>query len=322
MISIQVADFLHDNEYNLNLELVAGKKGLIKKITIPRIQKPGLALTGDTSNLHSGRVQVLGKSEITYLQTLPPKKLRQIIEKICEVDIACMVVARGNPAPKVLLEVAEENNIPVFSTNLLTSTFINRVTRFLEDKLTASTTLHGVFVDVFAVGVLIIGKSGIGKSECALDLVLRGHRLVADDVVEVRKKPPSTLSGMGMGVIKHHMEIRGLGILNIKDLFGVAATRDQKMIEIVVELVEWDASQEYDRLGIDEQKYSILDVRVPYLKLPVRPGRNLTTLIEVAARNHLLKLKGHFSAHEFQERLNREILAQEKIKKTLWSSLE
>ncbi len=322
MISIQVADFLHDNEYNLNLELVSGKKGLIKKITIPRIQKPGLALTGDTSNLHSGRVQVLGKSEITYLQTLPPKKLRQIVEKICAVDIACMVVARGNPAPKVLLEVAEEKNIPVFSTNLLTSTFINRVTRFLEDKLTASTTMHGVFVDVFAVGVLIIGKSGIGKSECALDLVLRGHRLVADDVVEVRKKPPSTLSGMGMGVIKHHMEIRGLGILNIKDLFGVAATRDQKMIEIVVELVEWDPNQEYDRLGIDEQKYSILDVKVPYLKLPVRPGRNLTTLIEVAARNHLLKLKGHFSAHEFQERLNREILAQEKIKKTLWSSLE
>jgi HPr kinase/phosphorylase len=322
MISVQVADLLHENEYNLNLELVAGKKGLIKKITIPRIQKPGLALTGDTSNLHSGRVQVFGKSEISYLHSLPKRKLQLIIEKICNVDLACMVVSRGNPIPEELLQEAEKNNVPLFSTNLLTSTFINRVTRFLEDKLTASTTLHGVLMDVFGVGILITGKSGIGKSECALDLVLRGHRLVADDIVEVKKKPPATLKGVGTGVIKHHMEIRGLGIINIKDLFGIAATRDNKIIEIVVELVEWDPQEEYDRLGIDEQKFVILDVKVPFLKIPVRPGRNLTTILEVAARNHLLKQKGHFSAQEFQDRLNREILAQEKLNKTLWSSLE
>ncbi len=322
MISIQVADFLRDNEYNLNLELVAGKKGLIKKITIPRIQKPGLALTGDISNLHSGRVQVLGKSEINYLKTLPQKQLKQIVEKICEVDLGCMVVARGNAIPEELIEAAENQGVPLFSTNLLTSTFINRVTRFLEDRLTASTTLHGVLMDVFGVGIFIMGKSGIGKSECALDLILKGHRLVADDVVEIKKKPPSTLSGMGAGIIKHHMEIRGLGILNIKDLFGVAATRDQKMVEIVVELVEWDPSQEYDRLGIDDQRYTILDVKIPQVVIPVRPGRNITTLIEVAARNHLLKQKGHFSAQEFNERLNREILAQEKLNKDIWGSLE
>ncbi len=322
MISIQVADFIHDADYNLNLQLVAGRKGVTKKVTIPRIQKPGLALTGDTSNLHSGRVQVLGKSEIAYLQSLPKKKLKSIVEKICKVDLACMVISRGNPIPDILIEEAEKNNIPVFSTNLLTSTFINRVTKFLEDKLTASTTIHGVLVDVFGVGVLIIGKSGIGKSECALDLILRGHRLVADDVVEIRKKPPATLSGVGTGVIKHHMEIRGLGIINIKDLFGIASTRDQKIVEIVVELVDWDAAQEYDRLGIDDQKFTILDVKVSYLKIPVRPGRNITTLLEVAARNHLLKQRGHFSAQEFQERLNREILAQEKLSKALWGSLE
>jgi len=322
MISIQVADLLHDNEYNLNVELVAGRKGLIKKITIPRIQKPGLALTGDTSNLHSGRLQVFGKSEISFLQSLPKQKLQQILQKICKVDLACMVVSRGNPIPETLVQESEKNNIPLFSTNLLTSTFVNRVTRFLEDKLTASTTLHGVLVDVFGVGILIIGKSGIGKSECALDLILRGHRLVTDDVVEIKKKPPSTLKGMGAGVIKHHMEIRGLGIINIKDLFGVAATRDQKIIEIVVELVDWDPHEEYDRLGIDEQKYTVLDVKVPYLKIPVRPGRNITTILEVAARNHLLKQKGHFSAQEFQERLNREIVAQEKLAKAIWSSLE
>jgi HPr kinase/phosphorylase len=322
MISIQVADLLHDSEYNLNVELVAGRKGLIKKITIPRIQKPGLALTGDTSNLHSGRLQVFGKSEISFLQSLPKQKLQQILQKICKVDLACMVVSRGNPIPETLVQESEKNNIPLFSTNLLTSTFVNRVTRFLEDKLTASTTLHGVLVDVFGVGILIIGKSGIGKSECALDLILRGHRLVTDDVVEIKKKPPATLKGMGAGVIKHHMEIRGLGIINIKDLFGVAATRDQKIIEIVVELVDWDPHEEYDRLGIDEQKYTVLDVKVPYLKIPVRPGRNITTILEVAARNHLLKQKGHFSAQEFQERLNREIVAQEKLAKAIWSSLE
>ncbi len=322
MISIQVADFLRDNEYNLNLELVAGKKGLIKKITIPRIQKPGLALTGDTSNLHSGRVQVLGKSEINYLNTLPKKQLKEIIHKIFLVDLACLVVARGNAIPRELIEGAESSDIALFSTNLLTSTFINRVTRFLEDKLTASTTLHGVLMDVFGVGIFIIGKSGIGKSECALDLILRGHRLVADDVVEIKKKPPSTLSGSGAGIIKHHMEIRGLGILNIKDLFGVAATRDQKIVEIVVELVEWDASEEYDRLGIDDQRFTVLDVKIPHVVIPVRPGRNITTLIEVAARNHLLKIKGHFSAQEFNEKLNREIMAQEKLNKDIWGSLE
>lgn len=322
MISIQVADFLRDNEYNLNLELVAGKKGLIKKITIPRIQKPGLALTGDTSNLHSGRVQVFGKSEINYLNTLPKKQLKEIIHKIYQVDLACLVVARGNAVPTELIEGAEQNGVALFSTNLLTSTFINRVTRFLEDKLTASTTLHGVLMDVFGVGIFIMGKSGIGKSECALDLILKGHRLVADDVVEIKKKPPSTLSGSGAGIIKHHMEIRGLGILNIKDLFGVAATRDQKIMEIVVELVEWDPSQEYDRLGIDDQRFTILDVKVPHVVIPVRPGRNITTLIEVAARNHLLKIKGHFSAQEFNEKLNREIMAQEKLNKDIWGSLE
>lgn len=322
MISIQVADFLRDSEYNLNLELVAGKKGLIKKITIPRIQKPGLALTGDTSNLHSGRVQVLGKSEINYLKTLPKTRLKEIVDKICQVDLACMVVARGNAIPDELIEGAEQNDVALFSTNLLTSTFINRVTRFLEDKLTASTTLHGVLIDVFGVGIFIIGKSGIGKSECALDLILKGHRLVADDVVEIKKKPPSTLSGSGAGIIKHHMEIRGLGILNIKDLFGVAATRDQKIVEIVVELVEWDENQEYDRLGMDDQRFTILDVKIPHVVIPVRPGRNITTLIEVAARNHLLKIRGHFSAQEFNERLNREILAQEKLNKDIWGNLE
>jgi len=322
MISIQVAELLRDREYHLDLDLVAGKKGLFKKLTIPRIQKPGLGLTGDTSHLHAGRLQVLGRSEIAYLENLSPKNLETVIQKICQIDISAMVVTRGNPPPEILIREADSRGIPLFSTNLLTSTFVNRVSKFLEDKLTASTTLHGVMMDIFGVGILIVGKSGIGKSEAALDLILRGHRLVADDVVEIKKKPPSTLSAMSSSIIKYHMEIRGLGILNIQDLFGVAAIRDRKVVDIVLELEEWDPKEEYDRLGLDEQTYSILDVRIPYLKIPVRPSRNVTAIIEVAARNHLLKQKGIFSAQEFDEKHSQDISHGEKLNKTLWNSLE
>ena len=322
MISIQVAELLRDRDYHLSLELTAGKQGLFKKITIPRIQKPGLGLTGDTSHLHSGRLQILGRSEVDYLKGLSPKKLQNVLKEICKIDLSAMVITRGNEAPPVLIEEAEANGIPLFSTNLLTSTFVNRVTKFLEDKLTASTTVHGVMMDIFGVGILIIGKSGIGKSEAALDLILRGHRLVADDVVEIKKKPPNTLSGMSSSIIKYHMEIRGLGIINIEDLFGVASIRDRKVIDIVIELEEWSSSEEYDRLGLDEQTYSILDVKIPYLKIPVRPGRNITAIIEVGARNYLLKQRGHFSAKEFDEKLNQDISHREKFNKTVWNSLE
>jgi HPr kinase/phosphorylase len=322
MISIQVAELLRDREYNLDLQLVAGKKGLFKKLTIPRIQKPGLGLTGDTSHLHAGRLQVLGRSEIEYLKGLNQTRLEAVIKKICEIDISAMVVTRGNQTPDTLIKEAEASGIPLFSTNLLTSTFVNRVSRFLEDKLTASTTVHGVMMDIFGVGILLIGKSGIGKSEAALDLILRGQRLVADDVVEIKKKPPNTLSAMSSSIIKFHMEIRGLGILNVEDLFGVAAIRDRKVVDIVIELEEWNPKEEYDRLGLDEQTYPILDVQVPYLKIPVRPGRNVTAIIEVAARNHLLKQRGHFSAQEFDEKLNQDLANGEKMQKQLWNSLE
>lgn len=308
MLSVEVLELLRDKEAHLELKLVAGKKGLKKKITIPRIQKPGLALIGDTSKLHPGRVQVFGKSEIIYLQSLSVKKLDDILTKMLEVDIACFVVTRGNTTPKQLIEHTDKKQIPVFETSLVTSIFINRVTRYLEEHLTASITLHGVLMDVFGVGILLIGKSGIGKSESALDLILRGHRLVADDVVTIKKKPPSTLFGMATNLIKNHLEIRGLGILNIRELFGIAAIRDQKLIEIVVELVEWNPDYEYDRLGIDEHKYIILDVPVPYIKVPVSPGRNVSTIVEVAARNNLLKTRGFFSSRLFEERLNRELL--------------
>jgi HPr kinase/phosphorylase len=194
-------------------------------------------------------------------------------------------------------------------TPLMSSTFIEKVSAFLEEALTDATSLHGVLMDVFGVGILLLGKSGIGKSEIALDLIMRGHRLVADDIVEVTKRKEGTVHGSGNPIIKHHMEIRGLGIINIKDLFGVAAVRDRKKVELVIELVEWDPEQEYDRLGLKDRFFSVLSVDLPLSTLPVRPGRNLTTLIEVASRNHLLKLQGHHSAKDFAERLNRAIAA-------------
>jgi HPr kinase/phosphorylase len=221
----------------------------------------------------------------------------------------------------VVRDAAERHGIPLMVTSLLSSTFIVRVQEFLADALTASTSVHGVLLDVFGVGILLLGKSGIGKSECALDLVMRGHRLVADDIVDIKRRQHDSVYGSGSAIIKHHMEIRGLGIINIKDLFGIAAVRDRKKIELVIELLDWDPSVEYDRLGIEERKFNILDVEVPMLTVPVRPGRNMSTIIEVAARNQLLKFQGHHSAREFQDKLNREI-AEGRVRRALGDEVE
>jgi HPr kinase/phosphorylase len=244
---------------------------------------------------------------MSYFATLPKERARDVLRAFFSQDVACLVVTKGLPIPPEFNAAAEEWNVPILHTSHLSSTFIESVQNYLEDILAAQTSMHGVLLDVFGVGILLLGKSGIGKSEIALDLIMRGHRLVADDIVDVKRVAPESVYGAGSEIIKHHMEIRGLGIINIKDLFGVAAIRERKKIEIVLELVEWDPNVEYDRLGVEEKKFRILDVEVPMLIVPVRPGRNMTTIVEVAARNHLLKLQGHHSAREFQERLNRAI---------------
>jgi HPr kinase/phosphorylase len=321
MLNIPVIKLARDSQHRMHLELLAGKDGLAKKITIPRIQKPGLALVGDTSNLHPGRLQIFGRAEMKFLNSLSKKQAMSVINAMFEVDIACIIITRNEIVPEHLVALCNKHDIPLMKTKLLTSTFVNRASRFLEESLSASTCIHGVLLDVFGVGILIVGKSGIGKSECALDLVLRGHRLVADDIVNIRKRPPSTLLGMGSEIIRHHMEIRGLGIINIRDLFGISAVRERKVIELVIELSEWDPEVEYDRLGIDEQRYNAIDVRLPLIQIPVRPGRNLSAIIEVAARNHLLKRGGHNSAREFQERLSAAIFSDDKDNDT-WEGLE
>jgi len=306
--SIRVDSLLETREAGLALELVGGRGGLGRRITGPRIQKPGLALTGYTAYVHPERLQVLGLTEISYLRSVAPESRRSGIDALCALEPSAVVVTRGLEVPPELVLAAEKHNVPVFSTPLMSSVFINRITKWLESRLAPTTSVHGVLIDVLGVGILLLGKSGIGKSEAALDLVLRGHRLVADDIVEIRKVPPDMIYGGGSEIIKHHMEIRGLGIINIKDLFGISAVRDAKKIELVVELVEWNEEEEYDRLGVEELRHSILDVAVPMLRVPIRPGRNITSIIEVAARNQLLKLQGKHSAREFQERLNKALV--------------
>jgi HPr kinase/phosphorylase len=307
MPSLRVETLLSDPESGLALELVAGKSGLGRRVTAPRIQKPGLALAGYTEHVHRERVLILGLTELEYLKTLDDDAQRRGIIGLVSIEPACIAVTRGLEVPAALIEEADRRGVPVMRSPLMSSVFINRITKYLEDQLAPQTSLHGVLLDVLGVGILLLGKSGIGKSEAALDLVMRGHRLVADDIVDIRKKPPDMVFGSGHEIIRHHMEIRGLGIINIKDLFGIAAVRDTKKIELVIELVEWDENEEYDRLGVEELTYSILDVEVPMSRIPIRPGRNMTSIIEVAARNMLLKIQGHHSAREFQERLNRAI---------------
>lgn len=308
MPSIRVDTLLEAREAALALELVGGRGGLSRRITGPRIQKPGLALTGYTSYVHPERLQVLGLTEISYVRSVTPEARGRGLEMLCALEPSAIAVTRGLEVPEELVKAGDLHNVPVFSTPLMSSVFITRVTKFLEDRLAPTTSVHGVLIDVLGVGILLLGKSGIGKSEAALDLVLRGHRLVADDIVEIRKRPPDTIYGSGSEIIKHHMEIRGLGIINIKDLFGISAVRDHKKIELVVELVEWNEGDEYDRLGLEELRHSILDVAIPMLRVPIRPGRNITSIIEVAARNLLLKFQGKHSAKEFQDRLNRALI--------------
>ena len=305
---ILVEELRKEKEYGLDLRLVAGKKGLGKKITDSRIHKLGLALAGFTDHIQSHGIHLLGNTELSYLKALPLKKREEIIRKICSFDIPCFVFSASDRIPKFLIQESEKANIPLFRTGLGSHFFIQRASKLLELRLSAGESAHGVLVDVFGVGVLILGPSGIGKSECALDLIMRGHRLVADDVVHVRKVPPSTVIGSGFDLVKHHMEIRGLGIIDIRSLFGVEAIRQRKKVELVVELVEWHA--DYDRLGLEEQGYTISGVELPMVRIPVTPGRNLATIIEVAAKNHLLKGMGYHAAAELDKKLTRKITSK------------
>ena len=311
MQGVELYKLQQAEEYQLGLKLISGEQEQGRVIMNEEVHKLGLSLVGIKFELEPGQIQIFGGSEKAYLDMLSELERRKVLEKLFSFDFPCMILTRGIAPYPEMLKIAQRQNTPILGTELATGEFIFRLNRFLAEHLAPSISLHGVLIDVYGIGILILGQSGIGKSETALDLILRGHRLAADDIVEIRKRGQNTLIGKGAEVIKYHMEIRGLGIINIKDLFGIAAIRDRKKIELIIELVEWDASKDYDRLGLEDETYTILGVEIPHLTIPVRPGRNLTTIIEVAARNQLLKLKGFHSARDFQRKLLEELLQGE-----------
>ena len=301
--SMTVGEMLADDAASaIGLVLLSGADGLENVINRPRIQKPGLALAGFLEYVHPGRVQVLGKSEMSFLGERAPAERSRIVSQLCRQGVTCFVLTTGLEAPDELLEETEKQRTPLLRTELSSSTAIDLLTRYLEDRLAPRAVVHGVLLDIYGLGVLLLGDSGVGKSECAIDLVVRGHRLVSDDVVEIRRRG-DLLVGTGPELTRYHMELRGVGIINVKDLFGVASVRMTKFVEYVIKLDPWKPGKRYDRLGLDENGHEILGTTLPYVEMPVGPGRNLSVLIEVAARNHLLKLKGYHPARELARRL-------------------
>jgi HPr kinase/phosphorylase len=289
------------------LRLVTGGDGLDRAILRPRVQKPGLAFAGYYEYIKPGRVQIIGESETNYLLSLPPRLREKRVRDVVALDVSCFIVTKGIPPLDEFKVECEKNSVPLFSTTALSSMTINRVTYYLEESMAPRATLHAGLLDIYGIGVLLMGDSGIGKSECALDLIYRGHRLIADDMVIVRRHPNDVLIGYSSDILRHHMELRGIGIIDIKDLFGVASTRDVKPIDLVVKLEKWIEGAEYDRLGLAGETYECLGVRKPYIRLPVVAARNLALLVEIAARNHLMKLQGVHSAVEFAKRVEDEI---------------
>jgi HPr kinase/phosphorylase len=309
MSGVPVQTLLRDlaETRGIALELVAGGAGLERSITNPHPQKTGLALSGFDQYLREGRVLVLGESELRFLESLPAADRTDVVRRVFAHDIPCLVVTAGIDPPPELAVEADRARLPLLRSRGATPLVMARVSAALDVYLAARAVVHGVLMDILGLGVLIVGESGIGKSECALDLVVRGHRLVADDAVELRARAESFLIGNCPELTRHHMEIRGLGLINVQDLFGVASTRRSKRVELVVQMERWDPAREYDRLGLDEAHYESLGIRVPMIRMPVAPGRNLAILVEVAARNQLLRHGGLNSARRLADRLDEEL---------------
>jgi HPr kinase/phosphorylase len=293
-------------EHNsLNLHCIGGRKGLTRKIDIPDLNRPGLALSGFYESFASQRIQLFGRGEVAYLRKLTIEGALETVKQMFVYPIPCCIFTHNLTPDREFFEEAENAQCPILQTDLGTAEFSSRIMRILSDIFAPQKSIHGVLVEVYGVGILIMGDSGVGKSENALELIERGHRLVADDVVEIRCVNGNILMGSGANkIIGHHMEIRGLGIINITHLFGVGAIRDRKQIQLVVVLEEWDSTKTYDRLGIEEKVMEILGVSIPKLEVPVKPGRNIPIIIETAAMNERLKKMGYNSAKEF----NRNIL--------------
>jgi HPr kinase/phosphorylase len=301
----------------LELEEMVGGVSLDREILTSEISSPGLALAGYTLRFPTARLQVLGETEISYLRSLEEKQRRENLNRFFSFPIPCAFITKSQRPPVELLEEAAAAGVPVYCSALKTNEFYRRAKPWLEEEFAPSTTLHGSLADVFGVGLLFVGKSGIGKSECVLDLVERGHRLVADDLVTVRRRGHDVLVARGHELQRHHMEIRGIGIVDIPSIFGIRAVRQQKRIEVVVQLEEWRQGAAVERTGLDEHTTSILDVELPLITVPLNPGKNITVIAEVIAMNHLLRYSGVNPAERFNERLKQHMYSMAEVNRYL-----
>ncbi len=310
MSSITVDKFYGSRNQDLELTLLNTEAGMRKVITNPELHRPGLALTGFFERFIGARVQVLGETELAYIRNLAPERLREVSSLLFEHDVPMVIISKGFVPPSGFLEEADEHNTAVFSSRLTTAELTNRLSGFLDLVFAPTINMHGSLVDVYGVGLLYTGKSGIGKSEVALDLVERGHRLVADDVVKITRTAPDVIIGTSSELLGHHMEIRGVGIIDIEELFGIRAIRMQKRIEVEVNLTLWSDDEEYERLGIEDKLTTVLGCELPVVKVPISPGKNITVISEVIAMNHMLKVYGENSALKFTKKLTQKISRQ------------
>ncbi|MCP5468453.1 MAG: HPr(Ser) kinase/phosphatase [Deltaproteobacteria bacterium] len=304
---MKVRELYQAHDSDLKLNLLSGKKGLEKEINNFNLQTLGLSLVGECNHLKPFSLQIIGESEYHYLKKKSFLEVNNCLKKIFKKNISTFIISDNHSDLEHLKKICQENEVCLFTSPLTTNSLLNTLESFFIRKNADSISIHGVFLNIFGTGTLLKGKSGIGKSETALELIFKGHSLIADDIIQVTKHPSGKLVGRSHQLNQNYMEIRGLGLINIQDLFGVGATYPEKIIEIVIELIEWNPKQEYDRLGLSEEKYEILNYPLPYLKIPVHPGRNITSIIEVAAKNHRLKKQGNFSAQNFENKLNQKL---------------
>ena len=306
--SITVQHFYDVTRERFKLTLLAGEEGMSNLVTDKSLHRPGLALAGYVGLFTFHRIQIFGNTEIFYLKSLDLEERIKAFSRIASFAIPCIVVTSGNTLDPELHAICEERKIPIFATKFETTKAVYFLSDFLEDQFNPQTVIHGAFVDVYGVGVLFVGRSGIGKSEVALDLIERGHRLVADDVVMVTQKGENILMGAGTDLVRHFMEIRGLGLINVREMFGIRAIRFQKRVEVVVELEEWHPEGEYTRTGLDESTAQILNIELLHVKLPIVTGKNITVIAEVIALNYLLKHYGYDASKEFASKLEHVLL--------------
>lgn len=299
----RVEELLNKHGADLGLKLVAGQKGMKRSIRVPEAHRPGLSLSGYIKNHAHRRILVFGRVEIEYLRDLDSPTRIERLQQILMNSTPAIIVARRLLPPKELYSICQSKGIPLFRSAMSTMNLLSKLTVLLTEEFSPSMTCHGTLVEVFGVGVLIKGDSSVGKSEAALGLIERGHRLISDDIVKVKKREGSYLEGFGAELTRHHMEIRGIGIINVAHLYGAVCVRDNKSIDILVKLEIWDDQHFYDRVGLVENYSDILGVKVPYHVLPVKPGRDVVLLLETIALNHRLKAMGYNSAKEFNIKL-------------------